>query len=187
MESKRRNLIDAAKTLLWETGYESMSPRRVLATSGAGQGSMYHHFTGKEDLAATALDETTSEMIAAFDALFDDALPPLARIARYLELERDGTARCRLGRLANERAVQEGPLRLPLERYFEHVERRITKALKEAAKDGALGDGVKPRKTAAALVAAVQGGYVLSLAHNDPGYVGRATSGALALLKAAAP
>ena len=161
-----------------------MSPRKVLALSGAGQGSMYHHFMGKEDLAATALDETVSDMIAQFDALFDERLPPLKRVEAYLIQERDGLARCRMGRLANERAVQEGPLRQPLLRYFDHVERKIARALKEAAKQGALGDGVKPRKTAAALVAAVQGGFVLSLAHDDPAYVGRATSGALALLMA---
>ncbi len=46
-ESKRTALIEATKALLWERGYEATSPRDMLHRSGAGQGSLYHHFSGK--------------------------------------------------------------------------------------------------------------------------------------------
>ncbi len=49
--STREHLVAAAKGLLWERGYAAMSPRAVLRASGAGQGSLYHHFAGKADLA----------------------------------------------------------------------------------------------------------------------------------------
>jgi len=62
MPPKREDLLKAAKKLLWERGYEATSPRDIQEASGAGQGSFYHHFNGKLDLAATALEEVSAEM-----------------------------------------------------------------------------------------------------------------------------
>ena len=45
--SKREALVDTAKKLLWVRGDPAMSPRDVQSASGAGQGSMYRHFSGK--------------------------------------------------------------------------------------------------------------------------------------------
>ncbi len=33
-----------------------MTPKAILDRAGAGQGSVYHHFTGKADLAAAAIE-----------------------------------------------------------------------------------------------------------------------------------
>jgi len=40
-------LVKAAKKLMWERGYEAVSPRDLLEESGAGQGSLYHPLQGK--------------------------------------------------------------------------------------------------------------------------------------------
>ena len=53
----RDRLIQSAQELLWERGFVGMSPKTIQARSGAGQGSMYHHFKGKADLAAAAIEE----------------------------------------------------------------------------------------------------------------------------------
>jgi tetracycline repressor-like protein len=42
--SKRDQLVQATKELLWEAGYEAMSPRDIQARSAAKPGSLYHHF-----------------------------------------------------------------------------------------------------------------------------------------------
>ncbi|GHO87191.1 helix-turn-helix domain-containing protein [Dictyobacter formicarum] len=62
MKTTRKHLIEATKELHWERGYEAMSPRAVLERSGAGQGSLYHHFRGKAELVSTALDEIGTDM-----------------------------------------------------------------------------------------------------------------------------
>ena len=56
----REKILRATKDLLWERGFEAMSPRDVMSRSG-GQGSLYHHFTGKLDLACAALAEMAAE------------------------------------------------------------------------------------------------------------------------------
>ena len=45
--SKRDQLVGATKELLWEVGYEAMSPRDIQARSTAKPGSLYHYFPSK--------------------------------------------------------------------------------------------------------------------------------------------
>ncbi len=181
--SHKDALLVATKALLWEHGYEATSPRKILDESGAGQGSLYHHFSGKQDLAAHALREVSEEMKADFDRRFDADLAPLERVRVFLGEKRTGTKGSRLGRLANEPIMSEEEIRQPVCGYMAHVEQRIFKTLKEAIRDGSLVKGVKPKTLAATIMATVQGGYVMSLIHDDPKYVNRATKGALGLLK----
>jgi len=130
--STKTNLIETAKVLLWRDGYEAMSPRKVLQQSGAGQGSLYHHFSGKKDLACEALDAVSRSMIAETDMLFDADEPPLTRLHRYLCKDRKGLRGCRLGRLSNETAFRDKDLRQPLAKYFKHARRRPVGCIVEA-------------------------------------------------------
>lgn len=184
MESKRDDLVEAAKSLLWEVGYESMSPKKVLAKSGAGQGSLYHHFEGKKDLAAAALAEVETEMRADCDRIFAQDKPAMTRLSDYLNLKRNGLKGCRLGRLANEATLGQEDLRRPLAQYFDHVEKVVARAISEAASNGELPEDVRPKEIAAALVAAIQGGYILSRVHNNSKHIRLATNGAAAMLEA---
>lgn len=179
-------LLDAAKSLLWEGGYERMSPRKVLDRSGAGQGSLYHHFPTKRALAAAALIEVERELATAAEGVFASDAPPLDRIHTWLALERKGLAGCRLGRLVNEAEVFDSDdLRRPLSCYFEHILGLITAALDEAVKSGELPETTSTPDIAATVVATVQGGYTLSRALADPDAISRATRGASMLLSAA--
>lgn len=184
---KRQRLVDAAKALLWDMGYESMSPQKILQKSGVGQGSLYHHFDGKVELASTALDDMEAEMRASFDQIFATHSSPLKRLRAYLCLEREGLRGCRLGRLANESAIADEVLRAPLARYFTHVQAVITQTLDEAVQGGDIDKSAPTTDIAAALVAVVQGGYTLSRIHQDPVHIKRATQGALTLLNALHP
>lgn len=47
----KQKLIAAMRELLAERGYTATSPKMVLERARLGQGSLYYHFTGKEELA----------------------------------------------------------------------------------------------------------------------------------------
>ena len=177
----RANLLEAAKGLLWQRGYESMSPRAVMDAGDAGQGSFYHHFRGKADLAHTALEEAAAEMTTATSEMLGQLADGRDAVAAYLSAPRDALRGCRLGRLANETAVLAEPaLRTPLSEYFAHIERLLVRALEGLD----LPDGVAARDVAAAIVATVQGGFVLSRVHADASYMERATRAGLAMFDA---
>lgn len=82
-------LIESTRELLWERGYVGVSPKAIQQRAGVGQGSMYHHFTGKPDLALAAISRTADEMWAKAEEWFDAPGTALQRITGYLRRERD--------------------------------------------------------------------------------------------------
>ncbi|TGD96755.1 TetR/AcrR family transcriptional regulator [Methylobacterium nonmethylotrophicum] len=182
--SKREAIVAATKALLWERGYEATSPRDVLERSGAGQGSLYHHFPGKREVAAAALAEMAEEEIAVVDGLFAAGTPPLDRVRAYLTRERQALRGCRLGRLANESAMEEPALREPVAAYLGHIQASLRASLREAEAAGSLSPGIEPGPLAAALIAVIEGGYVLARVHWDEAAMREAIDGAVQLLAA---
>ncbi|MGN7126766.1 TetR/AcrR family transcriptional regulator [Methylorubrum thiocyanatum] len=180
--SKRNDIVAAAKELLWERGYEATSPRDVLERSGAGQGSLYHHFPSKLDLARTALHEMAAEESLEMDRIFSEQERPLERIRRYLRRERNALMGCRLARLANESAVELPEFRQPISDFLAEITRRVAASLAEAQADGSLSKELNPTVIATTLVAVVEGGFILARTHWDPRRMQIAIDGAVHLL-----
>jgi AcrR family transcriptional regulator len=180
----RDALLQAAKSLLWECGYQAMSPRDVLARSGVGQGSLYHHFSGKQALALAALDEIAAEEIAALEAILLSDAPPLARVRDYLLRERQALRGCRLARLANESAIEEADFRRPIARFLTRIETLLEANLSAAQRGGDLPPGLDADKLAATLLAVVEGGFVMARVHWDAARMRAALDGAVLWLDA---
>jgi TetR/AcrR family transcriptional repressor of nem operon len=81
--SKRDQPVEATKELLWEVGYEAMSPRDIQARSGVKSGSLYHHFPSEFGIAEVALGEVAAEEIARLGR-FIGRHPPLEAVRHYL-------------------------------------------------------------------------------------------------------
>ena len=74
--STPERLIESTRELLWERGYTGTSPKAILERADAGQGSMYHHFKGKPDLALAAIRRTAEQMRATAAGVLDGPGPP---------------------------------------------------------------------------------------------------------------
>ena len=182
--SKKDAILAAASNLFWRHGYESTSPRMILDESGAGQGSLYHHFSGKADLAAEVLRQSGHELTRGLEAAFDPARTPLDRVDAWLGQPRHALGGCRVGRFAAEQEVLEHPeLATPIQSYFQDVTRRLAEAFREAQAEGALPGHLTPEDLAATFVAIVQGGYVTSRATGTADAMTRAIRGARQLLR----
>ncbi|MEU3560062.1 TetR/AcrR family transcriptional regulator [Kitasatospora sp. NPDC006786] len=183
--STQDRLIESTQALLWERGYVGTSPKAIQQRSGVGQGSMYHHFAGKPDLAAAALRRSAEQMRGVAEA--DLAAPGSAydRIAAYLQRDRDVLRGCRIGRMAQDPDVVADPLlRAPVEETFDWLRGRIAGLIADGQAGGEFAPGLDPADTAAAVVAVVQGGYVLARAADSAEPFDRAVRGALGLLAA---
>jgi len=178
----RERLIAAAKGLLSEIGYGAMSPRRLLDAAGVGQGSLYHHFAGKPAVAIAALEALAVEMLAETDAALAAAPSGEAQIRLLLRARDEPDRGCRLGRLVNEEAFDDDALRAPVETFFARLETRAAAAIARARAEGTPLPDIPDSALASALVAIVQGGFVLARAARDPAPFLRAREGALALL-----
>ncbi|WP_344887506.1 TetR/AcrR family transcriptional regulator [Nonomuraea antimicrobica] len=179
----RERLIESTRELLWERGYVGTSPKAIQRRAGAGQGSMYHHFHGKPDLALAAITRSAEELRDRAEAAFTGPGGAAERVAAYLRRERDALKGCPVGRLTQDPDVMADPgLRRPVEETFAWLTGRLAGLLAQGRAAGELDARLDPAATAAALVAMVQGGYVLARAAGDPEAYARAVEGALALL-----
>ncbi len=179
----REQLIECTRELLWERGYVGTSPRAIQQRSGAGQGSMYHHFRGKPDLALAAINRSAEDLRARAEAEFNGPGTVAERVGAYLRRERDARKGCPVGRLTQDPDVMADPeLRRPVEQTLGWLTGRLAGLLAEARANGELDDGLDPAATAAALVAVLQGGYVLARAAGSAEVYTHAVDGALGLL-----
>lgn len=165
--STKRELINAARDLLWEVGYEAMSPSLVLERSGAGKGSFYHHFTGKENLAHTAIVEIQHDLHNMTRTILQESGSPMERIRTFLLLKRQALMGCRLGRLINEHSVVESSLLEPITEYFKSTQRLIETVLQQAQEVGELKHSADTKALSLLILTTIQGGFVLSKATRD--------------------
>lgn len=182
----REKLTDAMSELLWERGYAATSPRDVMTRAGVGQGSMYHHFAGKHDLAVASLSAVSGTMADEASVLEDvEAGTPLERMKAYLRLPRPGTRGCRIGRMTQDpQSVADPDLARIVQGAFATMLGRWEDAIAAAVAAGELPGTVVPADLARTLSAVIQGGYVLARAEGDQAPMDAAIRGAVALLDA---
>ncbi|CAL9378938.1 Transcriptional regulator AcuR [Streptomyces sp. enrichment culture] len=181
--STSERLIESTRELLWERGYVGTSPKAILERAGAGQGSMYHHFRGKPDLALAAIRRTAEEMRATAEAVLDGPGTPYERIEAYLLRERDVLRGCPVGRLTMDPdVIADDELRAPVDATLDWLRERLAGIVEEGREQGVLAPDLDGAQVAAAVVATVQGGYVLARASGSPAAFDAAVRGVLALL-----
>ncbi|MFI1657202.1 TetR/AcrR family transcriptional regulator [Streptomyces sp. NPDC020472] len=181
--STSERLVEATRELLWERGYVGTSPKAVQQAADAGQGSMYHHFAGKHDLALAAIRRSAEELGAAAEAVLGGEGSAYARVEAYLRRERDVLRGCPVGRLTMDPEVVADPeLRAPVEEVLGRVRGRIAEVVREGVDSGELSGSLDPVEIAATVLATVQGGYVLARATGSPAPFDTAVRGLLALL-----
>jgi len=175
----RARLIASAQRLFAAQGVGPTSPRQVLDSSGVGQGSLYHHFPTKHDLAVAAVGATVDDALRAAQQELAADGAPRARVAAYLERPREALAGCKVGRLTSDQAVMDDDaLRDVVTAYFVRLLDAVAAALRES---GLPDDTARDRAHAA--VAIVQGGYVLARATGDPDTMRAAVRGFVTLLR----
>ncbi len=186
METRER-LITAAQELLWARGYAATSPKDIQKAASAGQGSMYHHFQGKEDLAVAALEESARRMRRDAEALLSGPGTALERLEGYLRRQRDSLRGCRMGRMTYDADVLASPpLMAPVTTTLDWLVDAVAAVVRQGIENGELLDDIDPAALACTIAAVVQGGYVLARAHGDASRFDAAVEGAVGLLERAA-
>ena len=182
----RDDLIEATRELMLERGYGATSPSAILAVSGAGQGSMYHHFRGKEALALAAIERNAEQMRAQIASDLESGEDAIARVRTYLRRERAVLKGCQFGRLVQDvDVVDSAPLRDEIGAMFAWTRSRLIDVIERGIDSGELRGDLDARRTAAAIAATLQGAFVLARAAGDVAVFDDAIEGVLALLSSA--
>jgi AcrR family transcriptional regulator len=163
----RERILDAASELFYRQGVGATGLDQVIAASATGKGQLYHYFADKRALIHAVVDRQVATVIAGQQARLEQLSGPADVRAWADELvaayrDADHPVRCPLGALVAELAEGDPEARAALDAGFGRWAAALAAGLRRA--------GVaKPKRQATALLAAYQGGLLLSQARGDLG------------------
>lgn len=167
-DSKAR-IIAAAAGLMYERGISATSVDDILEASGAGKSQFYHYFASKSALVVEVLGYQLDQILDEQSRLHLDSLSGIAIWFERLAAMHDagGLRGCPLGSLAGEASAQGEHLRKTAAAAFGRWESSVAAALEAMRQRGEVATGVDPAELAEALIAIIQGGYLVSFIKGD--------------------
>ncbi len=178
--SNREKILTEGLRVVHEHGFAGASVRDIVQAAGVPQGSFTNHFASKEAFGLEVIDlYLGNARVVMRDTLLNDALPPLQRLAAYIDagmnrLNRDSMRNgCLFGNFTAEACDQSESMRLKLLEVFAEVRRSIAYCLKAAVDAAELPRDFDCDEAAAFMVASLQGANLLAKAERSPAPVER--------------
>lgn len=169
----RDRIVKAAADLMYTHGVERTNLDDVIEVSGTGKSQLYHYFTDKSELVEQVVRYQVDQVLKEQALLLQNL-----RSMRGLERWRDmvvgnsrtnrGAYGCPLGSLSSELADHSESVRQQVQAGFSTWESQLRAGLERMQESGELDAKASPADLATGLLAAVQGGYLLSQARHDP-------------------
>ncbi len=138
-DNTRARILERARLLFWEQGYEGTSLADVAGRAGVNLGSVYYFFRTKEKLLLGVLDLYTQLLFPVLiEPLFARVQDPIERIFGLLDGYRRGlvmthcTQGCPIGNLALEVGDTMPPAREKIASNFEGWRGWVRKCLEDA-------------------------------------------------------
>lgn len=188
----RERILTTAARLFHERGVNATSIEQILAASGAGKSQLYRYFPSKEALVSEVIRYQFDRYVGWQRASLE-RLESLEDLDGYFEAllashkERDLVGGCPIGSLAAELADQDERLRVELAQAFSLWQRSLETGIARIRAAGNLPADADPERLAAATMAAIQGGYLLSTVAKDAHAMSAALEGALAYVRSLTP
>jgi AcrR family transcriptional regulator len=181
----RQKIVESAQRMFWQHGYSTTSPKQVMADSGVGQGSFYHHFPAKPELGRAVIEANGQDLLESVRAAMTGLPTGRERLAAFLGSAGEALSGCRVGGFAYDAGVLAEPgLRSALGAVFTSLAELLEEVVREGQADGSLPRRLDAGATAAACIAVVEGAFVTARATGTQSTADHATAGALALLAA---
>ncbi|MEU4675534.1 TetR family transcriptional regulator C-terminal domain-containing protein [Micromonospora sp. NPDC023737] len=163
----RERIVQTAAELMYRKGVAGTSIPDVQQAARVSASQIYHYFSDKTELVRAVIAHQVERTIEGQQPLLDqlDSLQALRawRDAVISAQERQNCAGgCAIGSLASELVETYEPLRGDLAEAFDRWESPIRSGLRRMRQDGVLVATADVDQLASALLAAVQGGLLLS-------------------------
>jgi len=168
----RGRIVTEAARLMFERGVAGTTIEDVRDAARVSNSQIYHYFADKSDLVAAVIDMQTDQVLAV-QHLGLDHLESLDDLRRWrdimVDLVRDRRCEggCPIGSLANELTESDPLARARLARSFTQWENMIRDGLGVIAARGELPPDADVDSIALAMLAAIQGGLLLSQVRRD--------------------
>jgi TetR/AcrR family transcriptional repressor of nem operon len=163
----RERVVAAAATLIHERGVAGTSLDDVRAATGTSKSQLYHYFADRSALVRAVVDRQVADVLQAQFAELD-ALDSMAALQAWrdrvvaLNAQVACVGGCPMGRLVSELAESDPTARAALLNGFGTWQARISAGLRSMQERGELAAGTDVDALALGLVAAAQGGLLLT-------------------------
>ncbi|MDV3133439.1 MULTISPECIES: TetR/AcrR family transcriptional regulator [Mycobacterium] len=169
----RSRIVLAAAELMHVQGVAATTIDDVLAASSTSKSQFYQHFEDKGELVYEVITQRADEVLSwqrlrlekvdSFRGLYQWRDAMVQRCAL-----RSGFWGCELGSLAAELADSDDKARASLSEHFTEWQTLLREALERMRDSGVLRAEAETGSLATGLLAAVEGGYLLSQTGRDP-------------------
>ena len=168
----RARIVHAAADLMFVRGVAGTSTEDVLAAASVSNSQLYHYFADKNALVQAVIAHQTEEILAGQEPLLSsldslDALRAWRDQLVALQQQRQCTGGCPLGSLSTELADNNEAARVALADGFARWEAPIRDGLHRMRERGELPAGTDVDNIALGVLAALQGGLLLTQAMRD--------------------
>lgn len=163
----RERIVRAAAALIHERGVAGTSLDDVRAATDTSKSQLYHYFADKSALVRAVVDRQVAEVLQAQSPELD-ALDSMAALRAWrdrvvaMNAQAACVGGCPMGRLASELAESDPTARAALEDGFATWQTRIAHGLRTMQERGELPADRDVVALAVGLVAAAQGGLLLT-------------------------
>jgi len=171
----REKLLTEGLRVVHEYGFGASSVRDIVQAAGVPQGSFTNHFASKEAFGLEIMEHYYAMTNAAVVAtLRNDALPPLARLRRWIEgeieyLKQDEMRKgCLYGNMAAEASEQSEAIRARIVRAFAENQESVAYCLRAAVEAGELSASTEIVEVAGLIVSSFQGAILVAKAQRSP-------------------
>ena len=188
----RNRIVLAAAELMHVQGVAATTIDEVLAASVTSKSQFYQHFKDKSELVYEVIDLRADEILSWQRIRLEkvDSFRGLVQwrtaMVQRCTLRR-GLWGCELGSLAAELSDTDDKARESLAEHFAEWRGLIAAALERMRDSGRLRPDVDAPALATGLLAAVEGGYLLSQTAHDPRLMQTALDSAIAHVRSFAP
>jgi TetR/AcrR family transcriptional regulator, transcriptional repressor for nem operon len=173
---KRRNaILDAAARVIRERGFSHTSVAELIQANGlSGKSHFYHYFPSKEALGMAVIDRQFERFTErGLVILREPMIEPIDRLALFIDTlvavqrEREGGTGSPFGNLVGELADSHEGFRRRLDDVFARWTGELVELLREVGP--ALRDGVDTVRLARFIIAALEGGMLVTRVTRDVG------------------
>ena len=163
----RERIVTAAAELIFERGVAGTGMEDIKEAAGVSSSQLYHYFADKQALVHAVIDHQSDAILAAQEPLLGkldslDALRAWRDQAVAIQRQLHCKGGCPIGTLAGELAETDPDARADLAAGFARWEGAIAQGIAAMHERGELPASVDPDRLALALLAAHQGGLVLT-------------------------
>jgi AcrR family transcriptional regulator len=191
-QATRDRIVEAAAGLMFRQGVAGTTTEQVQAAAGVSASQIFHYFSDKRALVraviayqAEAVLTAQQPLLARLDSM--DALRAWADLYVRIEEQLKYEGGCPLGSLGSELAETDAAARQDVERGFARWEEAIRDGLRAMYARGDLRRSADPDALALALLAALQGGLLMTKIRRDPAPLGAVLDVVLAHIESLMP